>query len=255
MGSRRLGRALVFLGIFAIIASMGWWASYYNLVIGALGEKPALVHPMGCLLWTSDLCAQAQATSKLAANFPAYNPLVLWVSLAILVLGLVIVARSTSTDPVPVTPAGEPRLFISGLEPFYAWSRDLSWPIVRVAVAGALLTHGIGKLTGTTIATFASGSMARRGLEPSTVLAYIIFFNESAGAILVAVGLLTRFAAASIAIEMFIIAFVAHFANGFGWANPRGGWEFPLLWGMIFFAIALRGGGPYSLDRLLRREL
>jgi putative oxidoreductase len=253
MGSRRLGRALVFLGIFAIIVSMGWWAWYYNQVLGGLADKAPFAHPMGCLLWTADFCVQPQIAAKLAG--PAYNPLVLWVSLAILVLGLVIVARSTSAEPAPVTPAGEPRLFISGLEPFYAWSRDLSWPIVRVAVAGALLTHGIGKLTGSTIATFASGSMARRGLEPSTVFAYIVFFNESAGAILVAVGLLTRFAAASIAIEMFVIAFVAHFANGFGWTNPRGGWEFPLMWGMIFFAIALRGGGPYSLDRLLRREL
>ncbi len=112
-----------------------------------------------------------------------------------------------------------------------------------------------GKLTTATIAGFASGSMARRGLEPATLMAYIVFFNESVGAILVAVGLFTRFAAASIAIEMFIITFVAHFANGFGWSNPRGGWEFPLVWGLIFFAIALRGGGPYSLDRVLRREL
>jgi uncharacterized membrane protein YphA (DoxX/SURF4 family) len=29
----------------------------------------------------------------------------------------------------------------------------------------------------------------------------------------------------------------------------------PLMWGLLFFAIALRGGGPYSLDRLLGREL
>ncbi len=253
MGSRRLGRALVFLGILAIIVSMAWWASYYNQILGGLADKAPFAHPMGCLLWTAEICVQPQIAAKLTA--PAYNPLILWVSLAILVLGLVIVARSASTEPAPVTPPGEPRLFIPGLEPFYAWSRDLSWPIIRVAVAGALFTHGFGKLTTSTIAGFASGSMARRGLEPATLMAYIVFFNESVGAILVAVGLLTRFAAASIAIEMFIIAFVAHFANGFGWSNPRGGWEFPAMWGLIFFAIALRGGGPYSLDRLLRREL
>jgi len=27
------------------------------------------------------------------------------------------------------------------------------------------------------------------------------------------------------------------------------------VWGMMCFAIALRGGGPYSLDRLFRKEL
>jgi len=28
-----------------------------------------------------------------------------------------------------------------------------------------------------------------------------------------------------------------------------------LLWGLVCFAIALRGGGPYSLDRKLGKEL
>jgi hypothetical protein len=28
-----------------------------------------------------------------------------------------------------------------------------------------------------------------------------------------------------------------------------------LLWGLMCFAIALRGGGPYSLDRKIGREL
>jgi hypothetical protein len=28
-----------------------------------------------------------------------------------------------------------------------------------------------------------------------------------------------------------------------------------LLWGLVTLAIALRGGGPYSLDRKLGREL
>jgi putative oxidoreductase len=46
---------------------------------------------------------------------------------------------------------------------------------------------------------------------------------------------------------------VAHWAAGF--AAGRGGWEYPLFWGLIMFAIALRGGGPYSVDRRLRWEL
>ncbi len=36
---------------------------------------------------------------------------------------------------------------------------------------------------------------------------------------------------------------------------PGGGDEFPLMWGLIMFAIALRGGGPYSLDRKIGKEL
>ena len=254
MNNRKLGRALAFLGVAAIILSLAWWATYYNEVIRALGQNPPLTHPLRCLLWTSDVCTQAKATANLP-RFPAYHPLAMWLSFAVLVLGLVVIFRSTSTEPYPMTPAGEPKLFISKLEPFYAWTRDLSWPLIRVAVGGPLLVHGLGKVLNQDVLAFATRSMAGRGLEPAVPLAYIIYFNETAGAVLIMLGLFTRFAAASISIEFFLITFLAHLGFGYGWTNPRGGWEFPLMWGLIFVAIALRGGGPYSLDRLLRREL
>ena len=31
--------------------------------------------------------------------------------------------------------------------------------------------------------------------------------------------------------------------------------ELSLIWGIVLFAIALRGGGPYSLDRKIGKEL
>jgi putative oxidoreductase len=154
--------------------------------------------------------------------------------------------------------SAESRPILPFLAGFYARAREWAWPIIRLAVGGTLLTHGIGKLT----AFIANGSMAglagslaRRGLEPSVYLAYFILFLETVGAVCIIVGLFTRFFAAAIAIEMAVIAFVAHFGNGYGWSSPGGGWEFPLMWGAIFFAIALRGGGPYSLDRKLGWEL
>jgi len=33
------------------------------------------------------------------------------------------------------------------------------------------------------------------------------------------------------------------------------GYEYPLMWALMMFAIALRGGGPFSLDRVIGREL
>ena len=44
-----------------------------------------------------------------------------------------------------------------------------------------------------------------------------------------------------------------YWGNGFSWLHR--GYEYTLMWGLICFAIALRGGGPYSLDRKLGREL
>jgi len=149
----------------------------------------------------------------------------------------------------------EPKLLIPALEPFYGLVRELSWPLVRLTVGGTLLVHGIMKLMGPGIAAFAQGSMARRGIEPAMVAAYAVCTLETVGASAVILGLFTRFFAAGIAIEFILITFVASWANGYTWTRPGGGWEYPLLWGLIFFAIALRGGGPYSVDRLIGREL
>jgi len=152
-------------------------------------------------------------------------------------------------------PAGEPRPIIPALAPLYAWTRDLAWPVIRVTVGAILFTHGWAKVTGAGVAAFASGSLSRRGIEPALPLAYVIFFNETIGAVMIMLGLFTRVIAVSLVIEFAVIVFVAHWGNGYGWTRPGGGWEYPLLWGLMFVAIALRGGGPYSLDRLLGREI
>jgi hypothetical protein len=42
---------------------------------------------------------------------------------------------------------------------------------------------------------------------------------------------------------------VYHHLPKFGWSER--GYEYPLFWGLIMLAIVLRGGGPYSLDRVI----
>jgi putative oxidoreductase len=152
----------------------------------------------------------------------------------------------------------EPRPMIPALTPFYDQVRDLSWLVVRLTAGGFLLVHGIQKLTGNTIAGFAANSLARRGIEPSVPLAYAVFFLETIGALCIMFGLFTRLFAAAIGVQFLLIIFVAHWGRGFvdfPWNRQGGGWEYPLFWACIILAIGLRGGGPYSLDRKLGREL
>jgi putative oxidoreductase len=156
--------------------------------------------------------------------------------------------------------AGEPRPVIPALAGAYPQLRDFAWLVVRLTAGGMLLVHGIQKVTPmfangftATIAAFANNSMARRGIEPAMFAAYAVFAIETIGAVLIMLGLFTRFAAGAAAIQFAVITFVAHWPAGFTWS--RGGWEYPLFWGLILFAIALRGGGPYSLDRKLGWEL
>lgn len=158
-----------------------------------------------------------------------------------------VVARKdlAQSEPTPIFPV---------LAPFYDRIRDLSWLLIRLTAGGILLEHGIVKVTGPGVTAFAAG-LAHRGIEPSLLFAYVIFFNETIGAVCLMLGLFTRIIAPMIAIEFAVITFVAHFPNGFSFSNPKGGWEYPLMWGLIIFAIALRGGGPYSLDRVIGKEV
>ena len=152
------------------------------------------------------------------------------------------------------SPSPDPQLLIPALAPFYAWTRDISWLVIRLTVGGVLLVHGIEKVTGIGITNFAAG-LAKRGIEPSLLFAYVVFFNETVGAVCLAAGFLTRIVGPMIAIEFILITFVAHFPNGFAFSSPHGGWEYPLLWGLVIFAVSLRGGGPWSIDRLIGKEL
>jgi putative oxidoreductase len=144
-----------------------------------------------------------------------------------------------------------PRPLIPALAPFYAWTVSLSWLIVRLTAGLMLLPHGIPKWQAG-VAAFATGSLARRGIEPSLPLAYAVVFLETVGAVCIALGLFTRFFAAAAAIHLCVVMFI-HMPQGFAWTSR--GYEYPLMWGLILFAIALRGGGPYSLDRKIGREL
>ena len=152
----------------------------------------------------------------------------------------------------------EPTPIIAALGPYYDKTRDLSWLVVRLTAGGMLLVHGLVKVMSVPIATFATNSMARRGIEPAMAAAYMIYFLETVGAICIILGLFTRLFAALIFVEFLVIIFVAHWGGGFAgfpWSRQGGGWEYPLFWELIWVAILMRGAGPYSLDAKLGREL
>jgi putative oxidoreductase len=71
---------------------------------------------------------------------------------------------------------------------------------------------------------------------------------EFFGGILVVVGLLTRLAAFSIFIDMFVAITKVHWKNGL---RGQGGYEFPLALAALAFALIFFGAGPISLDALI----
>jgi putative oxidoreductase len=165
------------------------------------------------------------------------------------VLGLTIVSPG---DPLAMTDATrEPRPLLPFLESFYALAIPLAWPLVRFAVGWNLIVHGWGKVLRGPAAQAAQ--LAKDGMDFGQPLAYLLIFVELIGGVCIVFGLFTRFFAAAVAIEMGLLTFHTYWGHGFSWTGR--GYEYVLMWGIVSLAIALRGGGPYSLDRKIGREL
>ena len=147
---------------------------------------------------------------------------------------------------------GEPKLIFPGLAGFYASVSDLWYPMIRFAIGAILFMHGYFKVANIGVARVAA-SFGTYGLPMPTFLAYAAVFLETVGCICIAIGLFTRFFAAALAIELLIAMLAVHLAKGF--SVGAGGYEYVLFLGIVLFAIALRGGGPYSVDRLIGKEL
>jgi putative oxidoreductase len=151
-----------------------------------------------------------------------------------------------------MTGTSDTKLLYPGLTGFYASWRDIADTLVRVVIGYNIFMHGWVKLT-VMGAAGVSGYMAKNGLNPGAAFAWAAIFLETIGAICIIVGLFTRFFAAAIAIELGIAFLVIHLPHGF--AAGKGGYEYVLLLGIVMFAIAIRGGGPYSVDRMIGKEL
>jgi putative oxidoreductase len=157
----------------------------------------------------------------------------------------------TSKGDTSMNGTAEPRLLFPGLAGFYSSWREITYALVRVIIGYILLMHGWGKIN--TGFAGITGFMTKLGLSPAEFFAGSAMFLETVGAICIIIGLFTRFFAAALAIELGIAFLVVHMQKGF--AAGQGGFEYVLLLGIVMFAIAIRGGGPYSVDRYIGKEL
>ncbi len=146
-----------------------------------------------------------------------------------------------------------PKLIFPGLAGFYASMAPLADTLVRVVVGIMFLMHVSVKFKAGPEAV-AAGAMAHAGLQPALIFAYAAIILEAAGGVALIIGLFTRFFAAALAIEMAIALLFVHLPKGY--AAGAGGYEYVLLIGVALLAIAMRGGGPYSVDqKLIGKEL
>lgn len=122
--------------------------------------------------------------------------------------------------------------------------------LVRMFLGLGLAAHGFSKFFGESgIAGFA-GFLKSLGVPSPNVMAYVSAGTELMGGVLVAIGLFTRPAAAIVAFNMFVAALTAHKSSYFITNDPPG-MEYALNLGVVFFALALTGGGRFAVDQSL----
>jgi putative oxidoreductase len=145
----------------------------------------------------------------------------------------------------------QPRLVVPAFGILYRTFAPVTEPLIRVVAGGSLAIHGYPILFGNTAA--AAKFLESTGFQNGLFFAYVVGAVEFFCGLFLALGLLTRLVAAPI-IGFLVIAIVTyHWQFGFAWENR--GVEYPLFWSIVVLHFLVHGGGPWSLDALIGREL
>jgi len=111
-------------------------------------------------------------------------------------------------------------------------------------VIGAIMIgHGYGKVFGGF--SHVQGMMGHIGFP--AFMAYPLAATEFFGGILIIAGLLTRFIAFAMLVDMTVAIWKVHWKNGL---LAEGGYQFPLTLWAIAFALIFFGGGPIAIDAI-----
>jgi putative oxidoreductase len=145
------------------------------------------------------------------------------------------------------------RLIFPGLAGLYQSIAPYSYALVRFIAGAILVLHGYNKLFVTGVQGVADHVVAVIGLPMPLAWAYFLGILECFGGAALAVGFLTRPIALMLTVEFAIITYW-HFGNGYVFSSPHGGYEYPLVLLVIYFAIFFRGAGRCSIDRMIGRE-
>ena len=143
------------------------------------------------------------------------------------------------------------KLLIPPFGRMYNALRPFTELLIRLMAGGSLAYHGYQILFGNMEG--AARFFEEVGFEPGLVWAYIVGSMEFACGLCLALGLLTRIAAVPI-LGFLVIAMVTyHWEFGYNWESR--GIEYPLFWAIVVLHFLVSGGGRWSVDAMIGREL
>ncbi len=139
----------------------------------------------------------------------------------------------------------------------FATERDVSTTILRIMLGIVMFPHGAQKLLGWFGGAGFDAALKNfvTNMHIPAFLAVLVILTESVGAAALVAGFCTRIAALAIAVDMIVAALLVHWRVGFfmNWhGTGRGeGFEYHLLAVAIGLALTIKGGGRWSVDRVL----
>ena len=148
-----------------------------------------------------------------------------------------------------------PRPYVPAFTGAYKAFDPIALPLLRLVLGLILFPHGCQKLFGW------FGGMGfdkftdlfdKIGWHPAAFWVALVALTETIGGLMLASGFLTRFAAAAVVIFMVNGVW---FTSGKGFFWLQGGMEYSLLIGVVALVFLIKGGGKYSIDHALGREL
>jgi putative oxidoreductase len=121
--------------------------------------------------------------------------------------------------------------------------QPLALLVLRLVIGAIMIAHGYSKVFG----GFSHVHDMVQHLALPGWLAYPLAATEFFGGILIIAGLLTRFVAVAMLIDMSVAIWKIHWHNGL---KGQGGYEFPLSLAAIAFTLIFFGGGPVAFDSI-----
>lgn len=144
--------------------------------------------------------------------------------------------------------ADKSRLWFPPLAYVYSSLSGISYLLMRLAAGVVFAVHGLPKIQDP---LRNAGMVESLGFVPGALWSPLLAGTEFVGGILLAIGFLTRPAAVGATVVLLVTVYFHWVVQGQGFAGA----EKPVLWAAMTFFFAIHGGGFFSVDRMMRKEL
>jgi putative oxidoreductase len=123
------------------------------------------------------------------------------------------------------------------------------WDLIRGSLGISFIAHGLLKLL---VFTPAGTAHFFQTIGLPGWFGIVVMIGELAGGVALVIGFYARYVALIAIADLLGAILFVHAANGWSFANPGGGWEYPAFWALMLLVQYLLGDGAYAVQRLLQ---